>query len=576
MSSNVDFAKVSAGIGGPVDFDHPCRSGAQILDAEAGLIERRRDKVAIVGYATSSRDVAPFDDPDYEIIGLNQLYRLIPRADIWADTHAYWEEFNVEGTDHRGWIRDAQIPVLMTEHHPDLPMSVRFPIERCIEVGTDYFTSTISHLVAWAIVQGYKEIALYGIDLVVGTEYECVAPDTRVLTADLRWMPAGMLRVGDCLVGFDEHGRERAGTSRLGRRYQTATVTGADRITKPCSRVTMMDGTKMVVSSDHPWLVKTGKAYRWLRTDQLQGRARGNGASRIVKITDVWGQPVHSWDAGYLAAAFDGEGHLSGPLGRVGTLGNLAYSQCDNAMADAVKSALAVYVFKWTKHSGRGRADNSCHTYLVSGGRTETMRFLGQMRPQRVLDLFSPDHLGRMHAKAAVPVVSVESVGDREVVALGTSSGTFVAEGFASHNSQKACAEFWLGLAHGRGITVRLPPVCALLKHTHRYGYEREPDWWPSRRTEITGRHAELLKQRDLLIKKLHALDGALHEVSTREKWVTDPEAREQWLRERHSQSQLDLATVDGAAQETYFWLQTYDMRSRGVGDRLVREEKKP
>jgi len=72
------------------------------------------------------------------------------------------------------------------------------------------------------------------------------------------------------------------------------------------------------------------------------------------------------------------------------------------------------------------------------------------------------------------------------------------------------------------------------------------------------------------------ALDGALHEVSTREKWVTDPEAREQWLRERHSQSQLDLATVDGAAQETYFWLQTYDMRSRGVGDRLVREEKKP
>ena len=195
----------------------------------------------------------------------------------------------------------------MTEHHPDLPTSVRFPIERCIELATDYFTSTISHLIAWGILQGYREIALYGIDLVVGTEYEV----------------------------------------------------------------------------------------------------------------------------------------------------------------------------------------------------------------------------------------------------------------------QKACAEFWLGVAHGRGITIRLPAECALLKHSHRYGYQREPDWGPVKLSEFTGREKELVGQRDLLLTKLHALDGALHEVTTHEAWAADSDARARWLKERHSQAMAHLATIDGACQETHFWKDVLLLRSRGAGVKL-------
>lgn len=169
MSSN-ETDKVATADG--VDFNHSKASHAQVIDAEAGLVERKRDKLAIVGFASSSRELAPFDDDEWEIVGLNQLYRHIPRADFWADLHINWEEENVAGTDHRGWIRDCGLPVLMTQHHADLPTSVSFPINECAELATDYFTSTVALLIAWSIHQGYSTVGLWGIDLIVGTEYE--------------------------------------------------------------------------------------------------------------------------------------------------------------------------------------------------------------------------------------------------------------------------------------------------------------------------------------------------------------------------------------------------------------------
>jgi len=211
---------------------------------------------------------------------------------------------NVEGTDHEGWIRDCGIPVLMTQRHDHLPTSVRFPIEDILaDIGVDYFTSTISLLLGWAIHQGYKVIGLYGIDLVVGTEYEV----------------------------------------------------------------------------------------------------------------------------------------------------------------------------------------------------------------------------------------------------------------------QKSSAEFLLGVAHGRGIEIVLPANCALLRATHRYGYEKEPSWGLAKPSEFTSREASLIGQRDELLAKLHALDGALHEVQSHEQWAGDPKQRREWLATQKSDTMVMLATLDGAAQETSYWKSLLTLRSRGA-----------
>ncbi len=176
MSSHLTALEAEPGSG--VDFNHPAEADytLTIEDREQALVTStpKRDKVAIVGFATSSRGLAPFDDPSYEIWTLNQLYRHVKRCTRHFDLHMNWDDdaANVEGTDHEGWIRDCGLPVYMTEAHDKLSTSVRFPIDRVIkEVGIDYFTSSVGLMVGLAMLEGFKEIALYGIDLIVGGEY---------------------------------------------------------------------------------------------------------------------------------------------------------------------------------------------------------------------------------------------------------------------------------------------------------------------------------------------------------------------------------------------------------------------
>ncbi len=164
--------KIREAKGGGVNFDHPATCRPKILDYEKAMIDwGGRKKFALVGFATSSREEAPWDDPEYVIVGLNQLYRHIPRADAWLEIHANWNEHVVEGTDHAGWLAAAPIPIFMKERVAGIPNSVRFPIERAIAEFSDYFTSTVAFGIALAILEGFTTIGIYGVDLIVGTEY---------------------------------------------------------------------------------------------------------------------------------------------------------------------------------------------------------------------------------------------------------------------------------------------------------------------------------------------------------------------------------------------------------------------
>lgn len=171
-----------------VRFDHPAHGEIKIIDRDAGLVEEytpsgyRRRKVAIVGFSEATRNLAPFDDPEWSIWGVNQLYRHIPRASRWFEIHKRWNEHVVEGTDHAGWLAKAPIPTYMVDrvlpgdadYAPGIPNSVKYPLERILAGPAghpDYFTSTIAYMIALAIEEGYETIGLYGIDLIVGTEW---------------------------------------------------------------------------------------------------------------------------------------------------------------------------------------------------------------------------------------------------------------------------------------------------------------------------------------------------------------------------------------------------------------------
>lgn len=270
-----------------------------------------------------------------------------------------------------------------------------------------------------------------------GVQY-CMSPETPVLTYDLRWVPVGDLHVGDGLLAFDECPPIGAKS----RRWTSADVTAVDRIIRSSYRIVLDDGTEFTASAEHQWLVplkvpgEAGKLH-WRRTDRLRGRhptsrSPRDAASQLVRLVHPWPE-ASSYEAGYLAAAFDGEGNVS-QLSKHGGRGHNArvgFAQHENEMAAQVRTYLRALGFSWAEHRKVGRV----HNFGLLGGRAEVLRFLGQVRPRRLLERFDPDKLGTLTAKAFVGVRAVEPIGDQLVVALATTTGTFVADGFASHNS---------------------------------------------------------------------------------------------------------------------------------------------
>ena len=256
----------------------------------------------------------------------------------------------------------------------------------------------------------------------------CVAPETRVLTADLHHIPAEEVTVGMRLVGFDEH---RPGKG-LHRRFKETVVEAASTITRPSYRLIMDNGTIITCSAEHLWLVLTaGRRTVWKTTEDLAE------TDCIFKLTDVW-EAEYTYETGYLAAAFDGEGCLS----QATTSGAwmLQFSQRENAMLSHVRSLLTKFGFTYWETIGG--TNNDVVALHVGGGRAAIMRFLGEVRPHRLLPKFNIDgwgSIGRHDHKSEdfqhPRVIKKTFLGDQEVVAFRTSTRTFVAEGLASHNS---------------------------------------------------------------------------------------------------------------------------------------------
>jgi len=146
-----------------------------ILDAERAVVTcvPKRKKVAIVGFATNTLHLVPWNDPEFEIWGLNQGYmHCHRRADRWFEMHQKESTADVRDPDYLTWLSRCPIPIYMTETQREIPNSVRYPIEEaCKYANRDYFTSSPAFMLALAGMEGFEEIHLYGINLAIGDEY---------------------------------------------------------------------------------------------------------------------------------------------------------------------------------------------------------------------------------------------------------------------------------------------------------------------------------------------------------------------------------------------------------------------
>jgi hypothetical protein len=141
-------------------------------------------KVAIIGFAETTRDLAPFSDPDFTLIGMNHLYPKLPKRpdgtlawDIWFDMHApEWSAAHLVDAvwkEHEAWLKeDHGRPIFMLRRYDWVPCSVEYPLAEVIaRFGRQYFTSGVPYMIALALLGGVRELHLYGIDMRADSEY---------------------------------------------------------------------------------------------------------------------------------------------------------------------------------------------------------------------------------------------------------------------------------------------------------------------------------------------------------------------------------------------------------------------
>lgn len=262
----------------------------------------------------------------------------------------------------------------------------------------------------------------------------CPSPDHLILKSNLTWVRADSLSPGDELIAFDDELKEGKG-----RKFRTSLVNSCPIVQKPRYKVTTSEGV-VVVSEHHPFLVKLGnRPHKWRKVEDLRP---GN---RIVCVGRPW-QIDETREGGYLAGQYDGEGTLnitykeeSGSHGF-----RVNWVQAVGSVAQYVESLLrqrgynvAVYTSQ-PKGKGKHGKYKKKVSLNIRGGRWENLKLLGSLRPLRLLShprLQDAWQGCTLHTTEYSRVVAVEPIGVGPVVALDTTTKTFIGEGMLQHNT---------------------------------------------------------------------------------------------------------------------------------------------
>ncbi len=129
-------------------------------------------KLALMGAAPSSRLLAPFHDPEWEIWACSPPNYDLPRVDAWFELHSLDRKMAIkENAPFWDVLRKHQRVYIA---HPDkrFPNAIEYQKDPMIEkYGRYFFTSSLAWMMAMAIELKPDKIGLWGVDMSAHDEY---------------------------------------------------------------------------------------------------------------------------------------------------------------------------------------------------------------------------------------------------------------------------------------------------------------------------------------------------------------------------------------------------------------------
>ena len=134
----------------------------------------RTKKLALLG-RTESIKFAPWDDPSWTLASHTSAREFSKREPDWYfDLHrpaCFQQQNKAWNGQYYTWLKHLQVPIFMQENWPEIPLSVRYPIERILQEKRAYLTNHCAYMIALALTEGVKTIGLFGCEYGAGTEY---------------------------------------------------------------------------------------------------------------------------------------------------------------------------------------------------------------------------------------------------------------------------------------------------------------------------------------------------------------------------------------------------------------------
>ena len=309
-------------------------------------------------------------------------------------------------------------------------------MSRCLEIEVQGWLHD-TMLMAFAVDENMMSLGQDDLTRVYAPEMSgyCVVPDTKILKDDLTKIRADEVRVGDRLVGFDEHANGKSTRRRM--RY--AEVSEVLWTNKPCVRLKTATGRVIVVSHDHKMLAKrsttdAGGGWRWVAAEDLN--------PGMVLKPFPWADCGASYMHGYMAAMFDGEGYITN-AGKTGLRAGI--SQAEGPVLDKTLRL-------WRATGGNPAVSRTpgkvANATVATWGAIESLMCYRPVRLLNKLDLEGRCLPNQTGSSAFDEIVSVRNVGRKDVVMLRTSTHTFIANGLCSHNSDQFNRTYDKALMH--------------------------------------------------------------------------------------------------------------------------------
>ncbi len=299
----------------------------------------------------------------------------------------------------------------------------------------------------------------------------CLHPDTKVLTADLRWIRIDDVHPGQEIVSVDENvgmdGVGKAGKLKS-RKMRTGIAEAVSRVRKKAYRLTFDDGRMVICTGEHRWLVKHpgGTTASWISITRPP-TAFGKGlpprnikvGSEVRWVCKPWGEP--SLEDYWFGGMLDGEGSLS-KESRCGV--NICVSQLPGPVFDRMKRHVEdrkyIHHVEDDQSTRKTKYGRSPVPKIVVSRLSDAFEVIGRSRPTRFLSrrFWEGKELpGKRSGEGWATITAIEELGEMEMIDLQTSTKTFIAEGLVSHNStiMWLIDIFWLWMHPGlRGAMI--------------------------------------------------------------------------------------------------------------------------